>query len=304
MPRRCRRCGLDGHILVGGYFTSINSSSADPYMTSLNPTTGKDDGFLHLNISGNYNSPRANNATRVYNQQLSNGGTLDLVEGDFTSVGGLQRQQIFMLNLAGTTGDGHGVDLAAVGRQRAAAPLGLTSALPWSRSTSRPRRGRRTTLRSTWRPLATTRMACSTGQGARHPRTGLCDWRRRSRLPRPRCGHLWINYTGCDSLYAAAADSNAAYFAGHQRWTRTPTTATAWPGRLQRTGHGRPAAEYRRPVRGPRRVPPAIQSDRGLGADDMLVTSAGLWIASDNFDGSQMCGGVENLSGICFLPYS
>jgi hypothetical protein len=44
--------------------------------------------------------------------------------------------------------------------------------------------------------------------------------------------------------------------------------------------------------------------DRGLGADDMLATSAGLWIASDNQGASQMCGGVQNLSGICFLPYS
>jgi hypothetical protein len=42
---------------------------------------------------------------------------------------------------------------------------------------------------------------------------------------------------------------------------------------------------------------------RGKGADDMLVTSAGLWIASDNLDGSQTCGGVQNLAGICFLPY-
>ena len=42
---------------------------------------------------------------------------------------------------------------------------------------------------------------------------------------------------------------------------------------------------------------------RGLGADDMLVTSTGLWIGSDNFDGSQMCAGVQNLAGICFLPY-
>ena len=40
------------------------------------------------------------------------------------------------------------------------------------------------------------------------------------------------------------------------------------------------------------------------GADDELVTGAGLCIASDNFDGTQMCGGVQNLSGICFLPYS
>ena len=33
----------------------------------------------------------------------------------------------------------------------------------------------------------------------------------------------------------------------------------------------------------------------------MLLTSAGLWIASDN-EGSQTCGFVSKLSGICFLP--
>jgi hypothetical protein len=34
----------------------------------------------------------------------------------------------------------------------------------------------------------------------------------------------------------------------------------------------------------------------------MLRTSAGLWIASDNFDGSVTCGGVPGHAGICFLP--
>ena len=43
---------------------------------------------------------------------------------------------------------------------------------------------------------------------------------------------------------------------------------------------------------------------RGLGADDMLATGAGLWIASDNLDGSDTCGGVSGHAGICFLPYS
>src|SRR5262249_38290740 len=93
------------HILVGGYYKSINASNADPYMTSLDATTGKNDGFLHLGISGNYqycngSKCTSDNPTRGYNQQLSHGGTLDLVEGDFTSVGGQPRQQIFMLNLA------------------------------------------------------------------------------------------------------------------------------------------------------------------------------------------------------------
>jgi hypothetical protein len=35
----------------------------------------------------------------------------------------------------------------------------------------------------------------------------------------------------------------------------------------------------------------------------MLITKAGLWIASDNFGSTSMCGGVQDLAGICFLPY-
>jgi len=42
---------------------------------------------------------------------------------------------------------------------------------------------------------------------------------------------------------------------------------------------------------------------RGHGADDMLLTNAGLWIASDNFGGNTQCGGVSGYAGICFLPY-
>ena len=36
----------------------------------------------------------------------------------------------------------------------------------------------------------------------------------------------------------------------------------------------------------------------------MLVTSAGLWIASDNENGSAECGGVASHAGICLLPYA
>src|SRR6202044_1160175 len=90
------------HLLTGGYFTSVNGSSAHKYFTSLNTATGRDDGFLALAISGHYQfAGVAQNPTRIYNQQLSHHGTLDLVEGDFTSAGGRSRQQIFMLNLSG-----------------------------------------------------------------------------------------------------------------------------------------------------------------------------------------------------------
>jgi hypothetical protein len=42
---------------------------------------------------------------------------------------------------------------------------------------------------------------------------------------------------------------------------------------------------------------------RGHGADDMILTGAGLWIASDNFGGGTSCGGQPGFAGLCFLPY-
>ena len=67
---------VGGHLLAGGNFTSINGASI-PRMVSLSPATGRSDGFLNLSISG----------SQVYNQQLSHGGTLDLVEGAFSRRG-------------------------------------------------------------------------------------------------------------------------------------------------------------------------------------------------------------------------
>ncbi len=88
---------------MGSNYKSINGNSADPYMTSLNPTTGADDGFVNLKISGHYQFRGVGfNATKVYNQAISHGGTLDMVMGDITSVGGISRQQIFMLNVGGS----------------------------------------------------------------------------------------------------------------------------------------------------------------------------------------------------------
>src|SRR5215831_5634526 len=95
---------VNGHLLTGGFFKSINNSTTDPYYSSLNPATGKNDGFLHLNISGHITFPQVkNNSTEVFNQQLSHSGNLVLVEGDFTSVGGLNRRQIFMIDVSQPT---------------------------------------------------------------------------------------------------------------------------------------------------------------------------------------------------------
>jgi len=90
----------NNHLFVGGQFTSINGSSRK-YYVSLNLSTGKDDGYLNLNISGHYVFPGSGvSNTEVYNQQLSPDHGHVLAEGTFTKVQSNKRQQIFMLTWA------------------------------------------------------------------------------------------------------------------------------------------------------------------------------------------------------------
>jgi hypothetical protein len=279
------------HVLTGGYFTTINGSSANPYFTSLNAATGKDDGFLHLSISGNYQFPGVgSNPTRVYNQQLSHSGTLDLVEGDFTSVGGLPRQQIFMLNLGGSTASVTGWTSQEFNQPCATVEPFYLQAAAWSPGDSTVYVGT-----TGYKPY---------NQPASAPRSGLCDAAAAYPASQTSVMHNWINYTGCDSLYAAAADGKAAYFGGHERWSMNPLGCDAQgPG-----AYPAPGMEGLDPANGALYINSAgtagyYSRGRGLGADDMLVTSAGLWIASDDAQNTGSCGGASGHSGICFLPY-
>lgn len=284
--------GYNGHILAGGYYTSINNSTANPYMTSLNATTGKDDGFIHLGISGMYVS---SGGTRVYNQQLSHSGaadhgTLDLVEGDFTSVGGLPRQQIFMLDLskspavvtAWTSPEFDGSQYQCVPNEAF-----YLQAAAWSPDDSAVY-------------VATTGYHPNGVGTGGTPRSGLCDAAAAFPATKAPVQHSWINYTGCDSLFSVAADSTNVYVGGHERWTMNPNGCDfAGPGAVAEAG-----MEGLSPATGLiTSNPPVYTRGRGNGADDMEITSAGLWIASDNAQNTDGCGGVHGHAGICFLPY-
>lgn len=275
----------NGHILTGGYYTSINNSTANPYMTSLNATTGKDDGFIHLSISGNYQFPGVgSNPTRVYNQQLSNSGTLDLVEGDFTSVGGQARQQMFMLDLSGSTATVTGWTSPE-----------LNTNCNWNEAFY--------AQAGAWSPDDSTIYVGTTGykpngtSAGGTPRTGPCDAAIAYPSIHTSVTHKWINYTGCDSLYSAAADASTAYFGGHERWASNPLGCDfQGPGAIVA-----PGMEGLSPTTGALTFNPT--RGRGKGADDMLITSAGLWIASDNLNNTNQCGGKSGHAGICLLPY-
>ena len=264
-----------GHLLAGGQFRSVNGS-ADSYLASLSPATGRDDGFARLGISGSPGDGR----TKIYNQQISHDGRMELAEGTFTSVGGQRRQQIVMLRLTGrrmTVTDWTSAEF-------------FGSCQPqeqfWLRSAA-------------WSPDDRTVYVATTGfrPAFGPPNSALCDAAAAFPATHTFVRHQWINYTGCDSLFATAATSRVAFFAGHERWADNRFGCNErGPGAVDAPGMVGLSPRDGEVVWNPTR-------SRGLGADDMLVTRAGLWIASDNADRATSCGRSGGHAGICFLPF-
>ena len=135
---------------------------------------------------------------------------------------------------------------------------------------------------------------------------GLCDAAAAFPATQGRVFSDWIAYDGCDSLYSAAADSSAVYVAGHNRWFNNQNACnTKGTGAIPAPGLAglTPGPAGGSLIRNATGKAGLYSRSRGHGADDMLLTGAGLWIASDNFGGGIQCGGVTGFAGICFLPY-
>jgi len=282
-----------GHVLTGGAFTTVNGSSVDPYFASLDPVTGDDDGYAQLAISGNYTfvdeggHQSVTNPTRVYNQQISHNGTADLVEGTFTTIGGEPRRQIAMLDL-GESSVSTDAWYPTVFNANCAynQPL-YVKAASWSPDDS-----------TVYIAASGYKPATGPGYQPTDPRAGLCDSASSFPAVASEVAPNWINYTGCDSLYSTVADQATAYFGGHERYADNPHGCNAkGPGATSAPGMVGLSAASGSVVFDPTRA-------RGLGADDMLLTADGLWIASDNDKGLDQCGGVHGHAGICLFPYA
>jgi hypothetical protein len=280
-----------GHLLTGGNFTSLNGT-ARKYYASLNLNTGNDDGYLALNISGHYNYPGVKpNPTRIYNQQLSPAGTRVLVEGDFTSVGGQPRQQIFMIHLgSGSATLTNWYAPTFNDHCSVTEPFYLQDA--------------------TWVPGTNAIYTVSTGLHSptwdhTFPLSGECDVVTRLPANDAKVKPAWKNFTGCDSLYSVAADSTTVYIGGHERWANNRDGCNhAGPGAVRAEGMGGFTIANGSLLLNSAGTGGRYSRSRGLGADDMLRTSAGLWIASDNQNNVAKCQGVTGHAGLCFLPNS
>lgn len=260
-------------LLVGGNFTSINGASK-PYYASLVPGTGVVNSYLKVTVAGQL--PPDSGPTKVYNQQLSPRGDRVLFEGIFTTISGQPRLQVAELDLTSTA-----ATLDPFYNRTLNSTYCDQSEQFYARDAA-------------FSPDEKTIYIATTGYVGSSP---FCDTAT-AFTNTANASVKWINHTGGDSLYAVAANATDVYIGGHERWANNPNGRdSCGSGCVSRPGIGDIGASSGMATSwNPTR-------DRGKGADDLLLTSAGLWVASDTFYGSVHCAGRYH-PGICFFPGS
>jgi hypothetical protein len=259
---------VGGRLIVAGSFNKR--------LVALDPSTGRDTGYINLAISG---SVKVNGAgpTEVLRIAVAPNGSRLVGIGNFTTVGGTSRARAFMLDLgAGSATVASWYYQPLVNNCRASSLRAQLRDVDFSPDGS-------------YFVVAATGYIPAAGGVGRD----ICDAAARfetsvANPTRP----TWINYTGGDTLHSIAATGAAVYVGGHQRWLDNPFgTDSAGPGAVSREGIG--AID---PATG-KALPWNPGKTRGVGAKVIYATSAGIWVGSD---GRRFAGTIRD--SIAFAP--
>ena len=247
-----------GKLWIAGQFPSV-SGNAQARLATLDATTGRYDPFMNLAVAG-VHDPTTNNGggtTDVVKIDITPDGSRLLGVGNFKTVGGQDRDQIFQLDLTGAS--------ATLANWQTNTFKALCVAVF------------NTYIRDIdYSPDGSFFVVSTTGasRGAASP----CDSISRFETGSPGTGLLptWLTHTGGDTTYAVAVAGDVTYAGGHMRWVNNPYNAdSAGQGSISRQGivalesiSGLPYSWN--PTR-----------ERGVGVFDLLATSQGLWMGSD-----------------------
>jgi hypothetical protein len=266
-------------VYVGGGFVSVKAggvTSARGALAALDSTTGAVLPEVNVPFTGIYD-PALGGTTNIKRFDLSPDGSRLVALGNFSSVGGLVRSQIAML------------DTGAV--PATVAPWG-TNRFDAAHNNCAP--VFETFMRDVdFSPDGSYYVVTTTGAFAGGPGSGtMCDTSSRWETAGTSNDPTWANYTGGDTTYGVAVTGSAVYVGGHMRWQNNPFQGDqAGPGAVPRSGIA--ALD---PVNG---LPLSWNPGRarGVGAQAMYATSAGLWVGSD----TTMIGG-ERHGRIALMP--
>jgi hypothetical protein len=242
---------VKGRLILGGTFGKK--------LMAVNPTTGADTRYINIGISGQPDPENPNSGpTKVFRFAVNPAGTRLVIVGAFASVGGQARKQAAMINLGASSATVSGWYSTLYNNFCSDAAPMYTRDVDFSYD-------------------GTFFVIVSTGAGFPNDKTKLCDsvsrWNTNdSRTTYP----VWVNYTGGDTLLSVQVTRAAVYVQGHQRWMSNPGGQdSAGPGALSR-----PGIASLNPHTG------LVYSwnptkDRGVGGYDLMLTTDGLWVASD-----------------------
>ena len=241
----------NNRLWVAGAFTHI-AGKAQKALATVNPTTGAFDTFMRTAIAGIHNS----GVTAVGKIDVNPQGSRLVAMGNFDTLGGVKNHQLFQLDLTGAA---------------AAASTFRTSFYETRCSTSFDSYMRDVDYSPDGSFFVVSTTGAYGGAGT------ACDSTARFETSagagaRP----SWVNNTGGDTTYAVEITDSVVYTGGHARWQNNPFRADA-------AGQGavsRPGIAALDPINGlPLSWNPT--RSRGVGVFDFLVTSQGLWVASD-----------------------
>lgn len=256
---------------VGGAFTSLGTPAVPREgLAALDKDTGAVLPELNLPVAGT----NSGGETNVGKLDVSPDGRTLILIGNFTSVGGLPRSQMAMVDLPVT---------------------GSATVSNWS--TDRFGNVCAPAYNSYLRDLDIDpggRYVVVTTSGA-YGAGALCDTISRWEVtPMPAAQPTWIDYTGGDTSYGVAATGPVVYVGGHFRWMNNPYGSDrAGPGAVPREGIAALDPLSGLPLSwNPGRA-------RGYGAQALYATDQGLWVGSDT---TQIGRPRETRARIAFFP--
>ncbi|WP_259275696.1 malectin [Micromonospora chalcea] len=253
---------VDGHLLVGGIFTTVTATTNRNGLASLNPTTGAVDDYLTVSLTEHHNWTPTNNGASagvgVEKFTVSPDGKHLVVIGNFKKADDVVHDQIVRINLGANS-----ATVADWNTDGYAAACKYSAFDSWVRDVQ-------------FSPDSKYFVVVTTG--ASYPGT-LCDSAARWETDATGAGQkpTWTNFSGGDTFLSVGISEKAIYVGGHFRWSNNPLARDkAGPGAVPRA-----SIAALDPVSGlplswnPGRHP------RGYGVTEMLVTPEGLWLGSD-----------------------
>jgi hypothetical protein len=250
-------------LYVGGGFSSIQSggvTSSRSRLAALDPTTGAVLSSVNVPFAGIYD-PSLGGSTNIKRFDVSPDGSRLAAVGNFSTVGGLTRSQIAVLDTSG----------------------GTATVAPWFTNRFDAAHNNCAAKFDTFMrdvdfsPDGSWFAVTTTGAFSGGVNSGtLCDTTTRWETGGTGNNPSWADYTGGDTTYGVAVTGSAVYTGGHMRWQNNPFQGDqAGPGAVPREGIA--ALD---PVNGlPLSWNPG--RTRGVGAQALFATSQGLWVGSD-----------------------